>query len=29
MNQVHERADAFLFGRRTCEIFAGGLGGRW
>jgi len=26
MNEIYQRADAFLFGRRTYEIFAGFLG---
>jgi hypothetical protein len=28
LNQIYERATAFLFGRRTYGIFAGGLGNR-
>ena len=26
INQIYQRADAFLFGRRTYEIFAGSWG---
>jgi dihydrofolate reductase len=26
MDEIYQRADAFLFGRRTCEIFAGSWG---